>query len=141
MDKEKGSASEKRHASTSPKGVKDMDRDLLESARASKLHTDGSARHYDWGLGGTSRGSFPVYESYAKSKSTAPSVEAMAIVGNTAGKLHIISLENRGSFSVWPCPSEENYQGKRLREPRETVEDNMHGVEMDDLEFLERKWR
>lgn len=147
MDKELGSASAKHTVITSFKG-EDMDCfdfNLTESGRRTgKLHMEGSVRHYDSGLGVTDRGSFPAHRSHAslRGKYTGPSVEAMAIVGSMTSKLHPTSLQNSGSFPVWPHYSEEKFQ-KRIpsQHAKEIVEDNMQAVDMDILEFLEHNMR
>lgn len=95
----------------------------------------------DSGSGSTLGGSFPAGRSYASWRGTgmAPWAEAMAIAGTSASKLHTSSLQNRGSFSVWPCTSAKVVKSTGLSEHvKGTADDKVHLMEMDDLDFLQR---
>eukprot|EP00250_Pteridium_aquilinum_P015874 c22813_g1_i2 orf=1061-3739(+) len=117
-----------------------------EVGRKSNKHMEGLP-YFDSGSGSIPRGSFPAYRNHASFRGTymVPSAEAMAIASkkpsNKPSKLHTTSLLSGGSFSVWPFPRADAVEGRLAEHAQETVGDNMHGMDVDDLEFLEMQMR
>lgn len=113
---------------------------LTDSGRENNKHMEALAPHLDSVSGFTPGGSFPARRSNVSLRANhmAPSVEAMAIVGTTASKLHTSSLQNRGSFSPWPYTTAKILKSRGVSERgKGTTEDMLHLVDMDNLEFSE----